>query len=114
TTQIGFDIEATPSAAQSEAEAVVADKRGQQTAYALDTAARQEMVGEEEDWKDMFCTVSAVKSTTAVYGGKTVEAEYEPALPMSINPGANKARFEAELGEGRTFNVTAKVKSSSD
>ncbi len=66
------------------------------------------LVYEKPEYEGLLCAISATKKVTDNTEGNAV-VEYLPALPSSINPKAPRETLEKEIGEGRSFPVTANV-----
>ncbi|MCX6117488.1 MAG: hypothetical protein NT027_08105 [Proteobacteria bacterium] len=66
------------------------------------------LVHEKEEFSGLLCAISATKKETDNTEGNAI-VEYLPALPKSINPRAPKETLEKEIGDGRSFAVTANV-----
>lgn len=68
--------------------------------------------GSNEEWKDLLCVATASRTDKISGKGGNYTINYSPGLANSINPLASEDQYKKELGNGRTFNVSATVDSN--
>ncbi len=68
---------------------------------------------EKPEYKGLVCGLTATKKITDNTDGNGI-VEFLPALPNTLNPKASRESIEAEIGDGRTFQVTAEIKSTKE
>ncbi len=89
--------------------------RGTTTAQVMSAKERTDLMSKSPDWNGVLCTVQPVTELKIVKGGKGKLISFDPPLPMSVSPKANQKRYDAEIGQGHTWNnVTAEIKVSAD
>lgn len=110
-----FIIDATPSQALGPAEEKVRPNRGTMRAKILTTEERTKLMGDVDSWSGIICTVQPAKEMTTDKGSGRKTVKFNPPLPVSVSPKADKERYLAELDAGRSFdNIEAEVFDSSD
>lgn len=63
-------------------------------------------------YKNMLCAVSFTASQKDTLGGGTGELKFDQPTPLSINPRAAAATYEAELGAGKIFSTNVSITTS--
>jgi hypothetical protein len=121
TQTIDFDVTTEPSGGmigdtiKTKAGEKTEPNRGSTTAKVLETDKRPDLMSSSPDWNGVLCTVQPVTEVKTVKAGMGKLIRYDPPLPMSVSPKANGARYEAEIGQGKTWNnITAEILSSGD
>lgn len=116
-----FDLKVTPDdqlvgkTVRTEAGKKTEPNKGTTRAQVLGTKERQELMSKSPDWNGVLCTVQPVTELKVVKGGLGKLISFDPPLPLSVSPKANQKRYDAEIGQGKTWNnVTATIKVSAD
>lgn len=116
-----FDIKTEPSGGpvgdtvMTEASKKTEPNRGTNTAQVMPAKERTDLMSKSADWNGVLCTVQPVTELKTVKGGRGKLIAFDPPLPMSVSPKANQKRYDAEIGQGKTWsNITAEIKSSAD
>lgn len=108
-------VTVSPALAQSQGDAEAKRRSGPATTEMLTMDERVALTDSAPAWDGISCTVGAAKRVTNATGAGTTIVKFSPALPASVTPLPDVARFEAELGQPRTFTgITATVEQSSD
>ena len=108
-----FEVDATPTSAESDAREKMNPFRGSFDTRALGYSDHEELINSNSDWEGVYCTMQAVTSVESSIG-RDVEVEFDPPVPLLFNPKAEQSRFIAEIGGGRVFKTTATLRGSNE
>lgn len=110
-----FEIKGEPSQAEKPAWEKAAPNRGASKMTVMDTEERANLMSKSSDWAGVFCTVMPVKELSTTKGGTGKVVKFSPALPGSLSPKADPARYLKELSEARSFSdIKAEIIGSQD
>jgi len=99
-----------PGVVKSKADASAQENSGTTTSDALPQKDWLHLVdGGNAQFKGLLCAGQGGKTATIQQGKDTVVVEFSPALINSVSPLAPVERLRQEMGETRTFNITANV-----
>ena len=101
-----------PGIVKSKAEEAAKSASGTTTREALTTGQLLNLVTSNQEFDGVLCGISLTKKQMKADGDGTTATEFEPALPVSINPLAPRETVDKEVGRGRVFRITAKVTQS--
>ena len=68
--------------------------------------------GTNPEFKDLLCAATGTKSVTLNKGGSHATITFTPALVLAVSPFAPIERLRKEIGEGKSFTVTANVQAA--
>ena len=113
--ETSFDVSGSPQQAVDQAKAQVQGQNGNSLSKSLSTQERAELMGKNKEWAGVLCTISPTREVQITRGGTKKVLTFDPPLPSSVSPKADPARYQAEIGSGRTFtNIKLTVSESVD
>ncbi len=95
-------LDASPAKARTEAQVEINKLTGDQKIDILSPKKWQEYA-KDNDWDDIFCSILPATKIMEQTEAHFSEIEFTPPVPYLISPLISAARFEAEIGKGKSF-----------